>query len=85
MHSCVIYYSSSVEFIAKHTLFGRSRLKFPEVTEIFPKSQPKKILHAQHHLLRYRKRIKDIAASGFDPPTSGLWAQHASTAPRCLL
>uniref|UniRef100_A0A0R3RQH6 Sushi domain-containing protein n=1 Tax=Elaeophora elaphi TaxID=1147741 RepID=A0A0R3RQH6_9BILA len=26
-----------------------------------------------------------IAASGFDPPTSGLWAQHASTAPRCFI
>ncbi|VDM51251.1 unnamed protein product [Toxocara canis] len=24
-----------------------------------------------------------VSASGFDPPTSGLWAQHASTAPRC--
>ena len=24
-----------------------------------------------------------IAESGFDPPTSGLWAQHASSAPRC--
>uniref|UniRef100_A0A8R1XZX5 Uncharacterized protein n=1 Tax=Onchocerca volvulus TaxID=6282 RepID=A0A8R1XZX5_ONCVO len=29
------------------------------------------------------KRHKNLAASGFDPPTSGLWAQHASTAPRC--
>ena len=26
---------------------------------------------------------KYIAESGFDPPTSGLWAQHASTAPLC--
>ena len=26
---------------------------------------------------------KMIAADGFDPSTSGLWAQHASTAPRC--
>ena len=24
-----------------------------------------------------------IAESGFNPPTSGLWAQHASSAPRC--
>ena len=24
-----------------------------------------------------------IAESGFDPPTSGLWAQHASSAQRC--
>ena len=24
-----------------------------------------------------------IAESGFDPPTSGLWAQHASSAPLC--
>ena len=27
---------------------------------------------------------KNIAASSFDLPTSELWAQHASTAPRCL-
>ena len=24
-----------------------------------------------------------IAEGGFDPPTSGLWAQHASSAPLC--
>ena len=30
------------------------------------------------------KKIK-IAERGFDPRTSGLWAQHASTAPLCLL
>ena len=24
-----------------------------------------------------------IAESRFDPPTSGLWAQHASSAPLC--
>ena len=24
-----------------------------------------------------------FAESGFDPPTSGLWAQHASSAPLC--
>ena len=29
-----------------------------------------------------RKR-KYVAERGFDPRTSGLWAQHASTAPRC--
>ena len=26
---------------------------------------------------------KTLAERGFDPRTSGLWAQHASTAPRC--
>ena len=34
------------------------------------------------------KRIhgnKTLAERGFDPRTSGLWAQHASTAPLCLL
>ena len=25
-----------------------------------------------------------IASEGFDPPTFGLWAQHASPAPRCF-
>ena len=24
-----------------------------------------------------------VAEGGFDPPTSGLWAQHASSAPLC--
>ena len=32
---------------------------------------------------RKKKRGKSVAADGFDPSTSGLWAQHASTAPRC--
>ncbi len=27
---------------------------------------------------------KDLAERGFDPRTSGLWAQHASTAPLCF-
>ena len=30
-----------------------------------------------------KKSGKSVAADGFDPSTSGLWAQHASTAPRC--
>jgi hypothetical protein len=30
-----------------------------------------------------RKRKRRVAASSFDLPTSELWAQHASTAPRC--
>ena len=28
---------------------------------------------------------KYLAERGFDPRTSGLWAQHASTAPLCYL
>ena len=28
---------------------------------------------------------KNLAENGFDPPTSGLWAQHASTAPLCFV
>ena len=28
---------------------------------------------------------KNLAERGFDPRTSGLWAQHASTAPLCYL
>ena len=32
-----------------------------------------------------RKKKKIVAENGFDPSTSGLWAQHASTAPLCLL
>ena len=28
---------------------------------------------------------KELAERGFDPRTSGLWAQHASTVPLCLL
>ena len=30
-----------------------------------------------------KKRGKSVAADGFDPSTSGLWAQHAPTAPLC--
>ena len=26
-----------------------------------------------------------IAEGGFDPPTYGLWAQHASSTPLCLI
>ena len=29
------------------------------------------------------RKKKNIAERGFDPRTSGLWAQHASTAPLC--
>ena len=32
-----------------------------------------------------KRSIIIIAGYGFDPLTSGLWAQHASTAPRCSL
>ena len=28
---------------------------------------------------------KNLAEDGFDPSTSGLWAQHAPTAPLCWL
>ena len=37
------------------------------------------------HILYLDKIKKIIAESGFDPPTSELWAQHASTAPPRLL
>ena len=30
-----------------------------------------------------RKKNEVLAERGFDPRTSGLWAQHASTAPLC--
>ncbi len=32
-----------------------------------------------------RKNEKNLAEDGFDPSTSGLWAQHAPTAPLCWL
>ena len=31
-----------------------------------------------------RKKRKKLAEDGFDPSTSGLWAQHASAAPLCF-
>ena len=31
----------------------------------------------------FREAKKKLAERGFDPRTSGLWAQHASTAPLC--
>ena len=30
-----------------------------------------------------RNKFQELAAGGFDLPASGLWAQHASTAPSC--
>ena len=39
-------------------------------------------------LLKLKKKMnkkKILAERGFDPRTSGLWAQHASTAPLCYL
>ena len=34
-------------------------------------------------LLRFENQKVHLAERGFDPRTSGLWAQHASTAPLC--
>ena len=30
-----------------------------------------------------RNKIQELTGGSFDLPTSGLWAQHASTAPSC--
>ena len=35
--------------------------------------------------MRHWKKKKKIAEDGFDPSTSGLWAQHAPTAPLCYV
>ena len=35
--------------------------------------------------LFFLRKKKMLAERGFDPRTSGLWAQHASTAPLCSL
>ena len=37
------------------------------------------------HSVRFAHMLKIlyVAEGGFDPPTSGLWAQHASSAPLC--
>ena len=46
-------------------------------------------LFCQNKLKRVMKRLffllenLYVAEGGFDPPTSGLWAQHASSAPLC--
>ena len=32
----------------------------------------------------FQIKIRLLAEQGFDPRTSGLWAQHASAAPLCL-
>ena len=36
----------------------------------------------EHPFVSFFKKV--IAERGFDPRTSGLWAQHASTAPLCF-
>ena len=45
----------------------------------------KKNAHDKHTNIekKYLKKKKMLAERGFDPRTSGLWAQHASTAPLC--
>ena len=35
-------------------------------------------------ITRKEKKKKVLAEDGFDPSTSGLWAQHAPTAPLCF-
>ena len=34
-------------------------------------------------IMTIQKKKQYLAERGFDPRTSGLWAQHASTAPLC--
>ena len=51
-------------------------------------SSPKKLqvdvnLISDAHYSPQRWKIVYVAEGGFDPPTSGLWAQHASSAPLC--
>ena len=36
-----------------------------------------------NNMLYTRNKVVYVAEGGFDPPTSGLWAQHASSAPLC--
>ena len=37
------------------------------------------------NILKKKKKKKNVLAErGFDPRTSGLWAQHASAAPLCF-
>ena len=36
-------------------------------------------------VVKKKKKKKGLAEDGFDPSTSGLWAQHAPTAPLCFL
>ena len=60
-----------------------------------PPQRPRTLIHQQycnfvsqvviraHYQLRFWKLQKLLAERGFDPRTSGLWAQHASTAPLC--
>ena len=38
---------------------------------------------SEHIIRTYIKKNLYVAEGGFDPPTSGLWAQHASSAPLC--
>ena len=42
-------------------------------------------LQLRHFVMNFLdiNKILYIAEGGFDPPTSGLWAQHASSAPLC--
>ena len=49
------------------------------------KIKDKKKKGIKKKLEKIGKEKKILAERGFDPRTSGLWAQHASSAPLCSL
>ena len=49
-----------------------------------PGSTPGQAPFSKIHVLYFAENVY-VAEGGFDPPTSGLWAQHASAAPLCCL
>ena len=58
--------------------FQYTRYKRP-----YMRPKPEFVLKVELLYLKFLENINMIAERGFDPRTSGLWAQHASTAPLC--
>ena len=76
------YLSCIVQYIYTHMYVECSCACRVFLCRIFsPKSGERKSKILTHQ----NEKGKCLAEDGFDPSTSGLWAQHASTAPLCFL
>ena len=87
LHWLVVLDLLSFQYFTLLLLLCSSTFKEGRKTFQVGKSTQKKIFPHdwKRNSPKYVKKKKNIAERGFDPRTSGLWAQHASTAPLCCL
>ena len=72
--------SSDVE---KHLELGKQSLANGQLLDALH-HYSKAIGESKMSGVKEKKKVKkDVAEGGFDPPTFGLWAQHAPAAPLC--